>query len=110
LPLTLDVTKAASIEVAARAASDVTLLINNAGVLDFGSIIDTPLEKIERNFGTNFYGTLAMARAFSPIIEKKWRRRDREYPDSRCACEHARPVGLQRLKSGCLVYDTVTSR
>jgi NAD(P)-dependent dehydrogenase (short-subunit alcohol dehydrogenase family) len=70
LPLQLDVTNAASIEAAADSASDVTLLINNAGVLDLGGILDIPLDKIERNFGTNFYGMLAMARAFAPAIEK----------------------------------------
>jgi NAD(P)-dependent dehydrogenase (short-subunit alcohol dehydrogenase family) len=70
LPLTLDVTRTTSVEAAAHAASDVTLLFNNAGVLDSGSILDTPFDRIERNFGTNFYGTLAMARAFAPIIEK----------------------------------------
>jgi NAD(P)-dependent dehydrogenase (short-subunit alcohol dehydrogenase family) len=70
VPLKLDVTNAPSVEAAARTASDVTLLINNAGVLDFGGILDTPLDKVERNFGTNFYGKLAMARAFAPVIEK----------------------------------------
>jgi NAD(P)-dependent dehydrogenase (short-subunit alcohol dehydrogenase family) len=70
LPLTLDVTKSASVEVAVRTASDVRLLINNAGVLDIGGILDTPFDRIERNFETNFYGTLAMSRSFAPVIEK----------------------------------------
>src|SRR5262249_27491564 len=70
LPLKLDVTSAVSIEAAPRSASDVTLLVNNAGVIDFGGILDTPLDKIERNIKTNFYGALAMARAFAPVIEE----------------------------------------
>lgn len=70
VPLQLDVTDMRSIEAATNSARDVTLLINNAGVLDFGGILDTPNDKIERNFGTNFYGKLAMARAFAPVIEK----------------------------------------
>lgn len=69
VPLKLDVTDPASIECAVRSAKDVTLLVNNAGVLDFGGILDTPVEKIQRNFDTNFYGALGMARAFSPVIE-----------------------------------------
>jgi short-subunit dehydrogenase len=48
----------------------VTLLINNAGVLDFGSVLDAPLLAFERNFGTNFYGVLATSRVFAPVIEK----------------------------------------
>jgi NAD(P)-dependent dehydrogenase (short-subunit alcohol dehydrogenase family) len=66
LPLSIDVTRPASVDAAARSAHDVTLLINNAGVLDFGGILNTPLEMVERNFAANFYGQLAMARAFAP--------------------------------------------
>src|SRR5262245_57158690 len=61
-PLKLDVTNASSVAAAAQKGQDVTLLLNNAGVLDFGDILSTPLDKIERNFGTNFYGKLAIAR------------------------------------------------
>lgn len=68
-PLQLDVTNTKSVAAAADKASDVTILVNNSGVLDFGNILDTPLDKFDRNFGTNFYGKLAMARAFAPIIE-----------------------------------------
>ena len=69
VPLELDVTSASAIEAAASRASDITLLVNNAGVLDFGGVLDTPHEKVERNFATNFYGKLAMSRAFAPVIE-----------------------------------------
>jgi short-subunit dehydrogenase len=51
-------------------ASDVNLLINNAGILAFGSILDVPTETIASQFETNFYGTLNMARALVPVIEK----------------------------------------
>ena len=61
---------AESIEAASRAASDVKLLINNAGVLDFGGILETPFDKVARNFDTNFYGAFRMSRAFAPTIEK----------------------------------------
>ncbi len=46
------------------------MLINNAGVLDFGAVLETPRTAFERNFGTNFYGLLAMTRAFAPAIER----------------------------------------
>jgi NAD(P)-dependent dehydrogenase (short-subunit alcohol dehydrogenase family) len=55
VPLKLDVTDSEAVKSAARSASDVTLLVNNAGVLDFGGIVDTPLEKIERNLDTNVF-------------------------------------------------------
>ena len=65
-----DVADAASVLALAAAAGDVTLLINNAGVLDFGSVMDAPMAAFERNFATNFYGVLGMSRAFAPMIEK----------------------------------------
>lgn len=51
-------------------AGDVNLLVNNAGVLDFGDILEVPLNAVTRNFETNFYGKLLMARAFAPVIER----------------------------------------
>jgi NAD(P)-dependent dehydrogenase (short-subunit alcohol dehydrogenase family) len=69
VPLHLDVTNDQMVQDAAKAASDVTILMNNAGVLDFGSIVDAPLDAVRRNFETNFYGMLKMARAFAPVIE-----------------------------------------
>jgi NAD(P)-dependent dehydrogenase (short-subunit alcohol dehydrogenase family) len=69
--LRLDVSDPATIDAAASTAADVTLLVNNAGVLDFGSALDMPLPAIARNFEVNFYGPLLMARAFAPIIERQ---------------------------------------
>ena len=69
IPLHLDVTNQELVNSAVRGAPDVNLLINNAGVLEFGSILDVPMDKVARQFGTNFYGKLNMARAFAPVIE-----------------------------------------
>lgn len=68
--LKLDVTDAEAITAAAERAGDVTLVINNAGVLDFGGPLDAPRAAYERNFATNFYGPLDIARAFVPVIER----------------------------------------
>jgi NAD(P)-dependent dehydrogenase (short-subunit alcohol dehydrogenase family) len=65
----LDVTDDRSVAALVKRSSDVTLLINNAGVLDFGSVLEAPQQAFERNFGTNFYGVLTMSRAFAPVIE-----------------------------------------
>lgn len=69
VPIRLDVTHAQSVSDVALKARDVTLLVNNAGVLDFGNVLEAPHEAFERNFKTNFYGILAMTKAFAPIIE-----------------------------------------
>jgi NAD(P)-dependent dehydrogenase (short-subunit alcohol dehydrogenase family) len=70
IALKLDVVDPALVASVAKAAADVTLLFNNAGVLEFGGILDVPQDKIARQFATNFYGKLNMAGAFAPVIEK----------------------------------------
>lgn len=67
--LKLDVTQPAQVATAAMQAKDVNLLINNAGVLDIGSLLDVPMHTIQRNMDTNYYGMLAVTRAFTPIVE-----------------------------------------
>jgi NAD(P)-dependent dehydrogenase (short-subunit alcohol dehydrogenase family) len=70
VPVKLDITDRASVKALAEKLDDITILINNAGALAFGSLLDAPLEMITRDFDTNFYGTLHMARAFAPVIER----------------------------------------
>lgn len=69
VPLQIDVTNVAQIKAAAAQAKDVTLLINNAGVAAFGSILSNPQELVVRDIDTNYFGKLNMIRAFAPIIE-----------------------------------------
>ena len=68
-PLTLDVTDQASLDTAAKAAPDVTLLINNAGVLGFGGVLDGDLELFDRDLRTNYFGTLRAIRTFVPVLK-----------------------------------------
>lgn len=70
VPISIDITHRERVQALPGQAPDVTLLINNAGVLDFGGILEVPVDAVARNFETNFYGTLNMARAFAPLIEK----------------------------------------
>ena len=70
IPLQLDITDQNLVNALPAKAPDVNLLINNAGVLAFGSILDVPTETIANQFNTNFYGSLNMARAFVPVIEQ----------------------------------------
>jgi NAD(P)-dependent dehydrogenase (short-subunit alcohol dehydrogenase family) len=68
--LTLDITDPASVKQAAAAAQDVTVLVNNAGVLTFGSALDGDLDAFERDLRTNYLGTLRVTRAFVPALER----------------------------------------
>ncbi|WP_433362016.1 SDR family oxidoreductase [Actinoplanes sp. CA-142083] len=69
IPLQIDVTDPASVERAAKVAGDVTLLINNAGSSTHQSLIAGDLDQIRLEMDTHYYGTLAVTRAFAPIIE-----------------------------------------
>lgn len=68
IPIQLDVTNVTQVNAFAQQATDVTLLINNAGILSFGNILEVPDEAIVKQFETNFYGLLYMSRAFVPTI------------------------------------------
>jgi short-subunit dehydrogenase len=70
IPLQLDVTDPNQVNALPAQSPDVNLLINNAGVITFGSILDVPTEAIASQFNTNFYGSLNMARALVPAIEQ----------------------------------------
>lgn len=67
--LALDITDQASVDAAARAAGDLNVLINNAGVLGFGGALDGDLELFGRDLSTNYLGTARVTRAFVPILE-----------------------------------------
>jgi len=71
VPLTLDITNQAQIKEAARIATDIDILFNNAGIAAFTSLLDGPLDLLEADMNTNYYGTLNMIREFVPVLEKK---------------------------------------
>jgi NAD(P)-dependent dehydrogenase (short-subunit alcohol dehydrogenase family) len=70
IALELDVTKFEDIERAADKALDVTLLFNNAGVLDFGSVLEAPRDAFRRNLDVNFYGLLHVSRVFALLLRQ----------------------------------------
>ncbi len=69
VPVALDITDADGVAAAAAGAADPTLLVNNAGVN-----FNTPLMAIagtanaRAEIETNYFGTLAMCRAFAPVL------------------------------------------
>jgi NAD(P)-dependent dehydrogenase (short-subunit alcohol dehydrogenase family) len=70
IPIALDVTNLDQVTAAAQAAQDVTLLINNAGVLGSGGLFTpTSVETAQWEMTTNYFGTLSMVRAFAPILQ-----------------------------------------
>ncbi|MDH6279942.1 NAD(P)-dependent dehydrogenase (short-subunit alcohol dehydrogenase family) [Rhodococcus sp. LBL1] len=67
-PLRLDVTDSGSISAAAEAAPDVTVLVNNAGVVGPRSLLTSPIADIRDTFETNVFGPLQLTRAFAPTL------------------------------------------
>ena len=66
--LRLDLTDHDSIAAAATAATDVTLLVNNAGISTGTPLVTGDLREIHREMDTHFWGTLAVIRAFAPVL------------------------------------------
>lgn len=69
--LPLDVTDPDQVAAAASVANDVTLLINNAGYAAFdGAISATSIDDARQEMEVNYFGPLAMTRAFAPVLAK----------------------------------------
>jgi NAD(P)-dependent dehydrogenase (short-subunit alcohol dehydrogenase family) len=70
-PLQLDITKANEVAAAAARCAGVDLLINNAGVARFTSALGAPsMDDARLEMETNYFGTLAMCRAFAPVLKQ----------------------------------------
>jgi NAD(P)-dependent dehydrogenase (short-subunit alcohol dehydrogenase family) len=71
VPLRLDVTDPLQVASAARVAGDTVLLINNAGVNRNRPLLAAPdLDAARAEMETNYFGTLAMCRAFAPLMAR----------------------------------------
>lgn len=69
VPVRLDVTDPAQVKAAVEAAGDVTLVINNAGIANFGSLLEeSSIESMQRMMETNVYGLLRVSQAFAPVL------------------------------------------
>lgn len=68
-PLRLDVNAPADIAAAVAAASDVTVVINNAGIAEFGGLLAPDAEiRLRRQLETNVFGVLRISQAFAPVL------------------------------------------
>ncbi|MDR6571491.1 NAD(P)-dependent dehydrogenase (short-subunit alcohol dehydrogenase family) [Curtobacterium sp. 320] len=68
VPLALDVTDQASVDAAARAAADATIVVNNAGIGGSAPLLETSVDEVEHVFATNVFGALRVAKAFAPSL------------------------------------------
>lgn len=69
VPVRLDITDPADVAAAVERCRDVTLLINNAAVASRGLLMSAPtMDLARREMETNYFGTLAMCRAFAPQL------------------------------------------
>lgn len=68
--LKLDITESADIAAASASCKDVALLVNNAGInRQAGLIAAADLAAARAEMETNYFGPLAMCRAFAPILK-----------------------------------------
>lgn len=69
--LELDVTNPDQIAKAAAACADVNILVNNAGAFEMKTLMTAPdLSFARKEMELNYFGPLAMCRAFAPILKK----------------------------------------
>jgi NAD(P)-dependent dehydrogenase (short-subunit alcohol dehydrogenase family) len=70
-PLQLDITNMDQVAAAAARCGDVDILINNAGVAGFTPALAAPtMDNARLEMETNYLGTLAMCRAFAPVLAR----------------------------------------
>ena len=68
-PIALDITDAERVAQVAAQCPDVSLLVNNAGVMKASTFIGAPnLDAARLEMETNYFGTLSMCRAFAPVL------------------------------------------
>ena len=71
VPVRLDVTSSADIAAAVAACPDVSVLVNNAGILLQGAALDEGMdEALRRTMEVNVIGPMNMARAFAPVLAR----------------------------------------
>jgi NAD(P)-dependent dehydrogenase (short-subunit alcohol dehydrogenase family) len=68
VPLALEVSDPDSVAALAKAAPDVSIVVNNAGTVKRGSIVTMELEDVREIFEVNLFGVLRVTQAFAPIL------------------------------------------
>jgi NAD(P)-dependent dehydrogenase (short-subunit alcohol dehydrogenase family) len=72
IPIRLDITNPDEVRAAALRCADVSVLINNAGTMQRSPLLGAPdLSAARGEMETNYFGTLAMCRAFTPVLARQ---------------------------------------
>ncbi len=70
VPLHIDLNKPGTIQAAASTANDVSIVVNNAGMLNIASSLSAnAVDALKQEMEVNVYGLIHMAQAFSPILK-----------------------------------------
>jgi len=71
-PVRLDITDDAQVAAASALCGDVSVLVNNAGVLTSSPLLQAASMTAARlEMETNYFGMLAMCRAFAPVLRRQ---------------------------------------
>jgi NAD(P)-dependent dehydrogenase (short-subunit alcohol dehydrogenase family) len=70
-PVQIDVTKSAEVNAAANKMGAIDILVNNAGIMTFANILSASSDELAMDMDVNYYGTLRVMQAFTPLIEKQ---------------------------------------
>lgn len=70
ISLELDITNSSQITKILEETKDTQVLINNAGVLSQGNVLEGEISAFENDMNVNYYGTINMMRAFAAILEQ----------------------------------------
>ena len=69
LPVELDITDQNRVTAVSAQCADVSLLVNNAGVMKTSTFVNAPnLDAARAEMETNYFGTLSMCRAFASVL------------------------------------------
>ncbi len=110
VPIELEVTNLESVQAAAAKCSDVTLLINNAGIsLNQAIIAADSLDSARAELEVNYFGLINMCRAFAPSLKANG---GGTIVNTLSAGESKPPLQrlIQCLKSGCTFCNALCSR
>ncbi len=71
VPVYIDLTKPESITKLAKVATDVQIVVNNAGILKLANPLSDDVEEVfNQELTINTFGLIRMAKAFVPVLEK----------------------------------------
>lgn len=71
VPIALDITDAESVHHAASAATDVDIVVNNAGISLAASVLDADTSSLRRELEVNLFGPIAVTAAFADQLAER---------------------------------------